>query len=48
VVLLFVVTLADSEMVDMGMLLRKCVDIGDEINGGTNEERYVAVRNYIG
>lgn len=42
-VLLFVVTLTDSEMVDMVMHLRKCVDIGDEINVGTNEEWYIAV-----
>ena len=38
---LFVVTLTDSEMVDMAMHLRKCVDIGVETNGGTNEERYM-------
>ena len=44
---LFVVTLTDSEMVDMAMHLRKCVDIGDETNGGTNEEGVHAVRTCI-
>ena len=45
--LLFVVTLTGSEMADMVMHLRKCVDIGDETIGGTNKEGYIAVRKCI-
>ena len=44
---LFVVTLTDSEKVDMVMPLSKCVDSGDETNGGTNEEGYISVRTCI-
>jgi len=46
-VLLFVITPTGSEMVDMVMHFRKCVDICDETNGGTNEEGYIAVRTCI-
>jgi len=33
-------------MADMVMHLRKCVDRGDETNGGKDEEGYIAVRTY--
>jgi hypothetical protein len=46
-VFLFVVTLTDSEKVDMVIPLSKCVDSGDENNGVTNEEGYISVRTCI-
>lgn len=45
--LLFAVTLTGSEVVNMVMHLRKCVDSGDETKRGTNEEGYIAVRTCI-
>jgi hypothetical protein len=47
VVILFVVTLTDSEVVDMVTHLSECVDSGDEANGGTSEVGYISVRTCI-